>query len=257
MAMEDNKSWGSRAVDSSPKQNRQGGQRLEVFNEVLTRLQHLNHQDANLPGFKDQLWLHFNRLPPRYALDVSVERAEDVLTHKRLLHLAEDPAVRPVFEVRLVQVHPTSCGNSVDSNHLDSLVKEDAQSYENHSSRRGIHPPPTFGSSPNLEALVLQVYTFEVEDEDSVVHSTAQFSQRMHEITFSTVDRPKLLSQLTSLVSEIGLNIQEAHAFSTIDGFSLDVFVVDGWPHEETEQLKNRTKKGNTIITNMPNIYNA
>lgn len=40
----------------------------------------------------------------RYALDVNVERAEDVLTHKRLLHLAEDPANRPVFEVRMVQV---------------------------------------------------------------------------------------------------------------------------------------------------------
>lgn len=33
--------------------------------------------------------------------------------------------------------------------------------------------------------------------------------------------------QLSSLLSEIGLNIQEAHAFSTIDGYFLDVFVVD------------------------------
>jgi len=40
----------------------------------------------------------------RYALDVNVERAEDVLTHQRLLKLAEDPATRPVFEVRCVQV---------------------------------------------------------------------------------------------------------------------------------------------------------
>lgn len=38
--------------------------------------------------------------------------------------------------------------------------------------------------------------------------------------------------QLTSLLAELGLNIQEAHAFSTIDGYSLDVFVVDGWPYE-------------------------
>ncbi|GFZ09404.1 ACT-like protein tyrosine kinase family protein [Actinidia rufa] len=60
----------------------------------------------------------------------------------------------------------------------------------------------------------------------------------MHEITFSTVDKPKLLSQLTSLLSEIGLNIEEAHAFSTVDGFSLDVFVVDGWPHEVWLTLK-------------------
>lgn len=41
-----------------------------------------------------------------------------------------------------------------------------------------------------------------------------------------------LIVQLTSLLGEIGLNIQEAHAFSTVDGFSLDVFVVDGWPYE-------------------------
>lgn len=45
------------------------------------------------------LFLHL-----RYALDVNVESAEDVLTHKRLLHLAHDPANRPAFDVRLVQV---------------------------------------------------------------------------------------------------------------------------------------------------------
>lgn len=50
----------------------------------------------------------------RYAMDVNVERAEDVLTHKRLLHLAEDPASRPAFDVRLVQVkHADLCGFSV------------------------------------------------------------------------------------------------------------------------------------------------
>lgn len=42
----------------------------------------------------------------------------------------------------------------------------------------------------------------------------------------------KFSLQLTSLLSEIGLNIQEAHAFSTIDGYSLDVFLVDGWTLE-------------------------
>lgn len=41
-----------------------------------------------------------------------------------------------------------------------------------------------------------------------------------------------LLLQLTALLAEVGLNIQEAHAFSTTDGFSLDVFVVEGWPYE-------------------------
>ncbi|KAJ0097409.1 hypothetical protein Patl1_29192 [Pistacia atlantica] len=84
---------------------------------------------------------------------------------------------------------------------------------------------------------------------NSVLPCICHSSRPMHEITFSTVDKPKLLTQiahgfwfsfhkLTSLLSEIGLNIQEAHAFSTVDGFSLDVFVVDGWPLENTAELK-------------------
>ncbi|MBA0851358.1 hypothetical protein Goshw_018456, partial [Gossypium schwendimanii] len=250
---EDTESCGSRAVDSlvhvNPRHHRQ---KLDVYNEVLKRIQESNYEEANLPGFDDQLWLHFNRLPARYALDVNVERAEDVLTHKRLLHLAEDPANLPVFDVRIVQVYPVSASNSVDSVHSDSSVKADAESAY-HLNRQGIHPPPTFGSSPNLEAFYLQAS----EDRDSAVNSTSGL-RPMHEITFSTVDKPKLLSQvvdassspvvvmwaiLTSLLAELGLNIQEAHAFSTVDGYSLDVFVVDGWPFEETKELKDALEK--------------
>ncbi|KAL8115790.1 hypothetical protein AgCh_022334 [Apium graveolens] len=49
--------------------------------------------------------------------------------------------------------------------------------------------------------------------------------------------------ELTSLLAEVGLNIQEAHAFSTVDGYSLDVFVVEGWPLEETEKLRTALHK--------------
>lgn len=238
---EDVESCGSIAALSSHAQPRYQRQKLEVYNEVLRRIQQSNFEEANLPGFDDQLWLHFNRLPPRYALDVNVERAEDVLTHKRLLQFAEDPANQPAFEVRTVQVYHV--GNSVDSVHSDSSMIEDAQSSFNYSNRQGIHPPPTFGSSPNLEAFALQANRYHVEDGGSAMSSTPFFSRPMHEITFSTVDKPKLLSQLTSLLAEIGLNIQEAHAFSTVDGFSLDVFVVDGWHYEETEELKSVLQK--------------
>uniref|UniRef100_A0A453LHS4 Uncharacterized protein n=2 Tax=Aegilops tauschii subsp. strangulata TaxID=200361 RepID=A0A453LHS4_AEGTS len=73
----------------------------EVYTEVLARL---HAAEERAPGFDDDLWSHFNRLPARYAMDVNVERAEDVLTHKRLLELAKDPAQRPAFAVRAVQV---------------------------------------------------------------------------------------------------------------------------------------------------------
>ncbi|CAK7355629.1 unnamed protein product [Dovyalis caffra] len=243
---DDVESCGSRAVESysatanpSARHHHQR-QKLEVYNEVLKRIKHSNFEEANLTGFDDHLWLHFNRLPARYALDVNVERAEDVLMHKRLLQLAEDPANRPAFEVHLVQVYPVLNGNSTDSERLDSAMKEDAQS-SYFSNKQGMHPPPTFGSSPNVEAF--QAFRYHVEDGDGAVNSTPRLCRPMHEITFSTVDRPKLLSQLTSLLAEIGLNIQEAHAFSTVDGFSLDVFVVDGWLREETEELKNALEK--------------
>ncbi|KAJ7001542.1 hypothetical protein NC653_011833 [Populus alba x Populus x berolinensis] len=107
-------------------------QKHEVYNEILRHLKESNHEEANLPGFDDQLWTHFNSLPTRYALDVNVERAEDVLTHKRLLRLAHDPANRPAIEIRLVQVT--------------------------------MHPTPAFGSSPILEAIALEANKFDDQD---------------------------------------------------------------------------------------------
>ncbi|GFS34699.1 ACT-like protein tyrosine kinase family protein [Actinidia rufa] len=218
MVMEDNESCGSRVVEPSQANSRQQRRKLEVYNQVLRRLRESNNQEAKEPGFEDELWAHFNRLPARYALDVNVERAEDVLMHKRLLQLARDPDNRPAFEIRLVQVLPTSDGNTVDSACSRSPRNDGAQS---------IHPPPAFGSSPNLEALALEAS--QPQDGDSDV-SRPHYSRPMHEITFSTDDKPKLLSQ-------------EAHAFSTVDGYSLDVFVVDGWPYEETELLQTALEK--------------
>ncbi|MBA0677060.1 hypothetical protein Goari_018487, partial [Gossypium aridum] len=135
-------------------------------------------------------------------------------------------------------VQSISDGSLVDPALSNPSCGDSAQSDPKHVIRRSIHPPPAFGSSPNLEALALEADKSEDQDGDSSVHANSHFSRPMHEITFSTEDKPKLLSQLTALLAEIGLNIQEAHAFSTVDGYSLDVFVVDGWPYEETEQLK-------------------
>ncbi|KAF3615658.1 hypothetical protein CQW23_04784 [Capsicum baccatum] len=235
MAMDDNESCGSRAMEPvSPKQNRLQRQKVEVFNQVLSRLQDLNLEEVKLPGFEDHLWLHFNRLPVRYASDVNVERAEDVLMHKRLLDLAEDPENRPAFDVRLVQVQPMYNGVSSNTVDVDPSVKEDIPS---------IHPPPTFGSAPNLQSLEIHDNKAHVNDGESDINSTSRTTRPMHEITFSTIDKPKTLTQLTNIISEIGLNIEEAHVFSTTDGFSLDVFVVDGWPYEETELLKSEVQK--------------
>ncbi|PQQ13460.1 serine/threonine-protein kinase STY17 [Prunus yedoensis var. nudiflora] len=108
---EDVESCGSRAALSSHAQPRHQRQKLEVYNEVLRRIQQSNFEEANLLGFDDQLWLHFNRLPARYRLNPR------------------------------------------------------------------IHPPPTFGSSPNLEAFALQENRYHVEDGGSAMSSTPFFSR--------------------------------------------------------------------------------
>lgn len=65
MVMEDNESCGSRVVDSAPTNSRQQRKKLEVYNEVLRRLKESNNVEAQQPGFDDELWAHFNRLPTR------------------------------------------------------------------------------------------------------------------------------------------------------------------------------------------------
>ncbi|URE15346.1 Kinase family [Musa troglodytarum] len=244
MAIEDaTESCGSRAAsDSSHTHNRQQQRhKMDVYNEVLRRLRDAGRPEVQSPSFEDGLWNHFNRLPARYALDVNVERAEDVLMHKELLELAQEPDNRPVFSVRLVQVTPVLDGNQADSSDSNAPEMGDAQSTSTYI-RQSVHPPPAFGSSPNLEALALEASRQQDHDGDSGANAP-QFLRPMHEIAFSTHDKPKLLSLLTSLLAELGLNIQEAHAFSTNDGYSLDVFVVDGWPYEETERLRDSLQK--------------
>lgn len=65
MAIEDNESCGSRVVDSATTSGRHQRKKLEVYNEVLRRLKESNNEEAVEPGFDDELWAHFNRLPTR------------------------------------------------------------------------------------------------------------------------------------------------------------------------------------------------
>ncbi|CAJ2675812.1 unnamed protein product [Trifolium pratense] len=176
--------------------------KVEVYNEILNRLRELNIPDVTLPYFEDELWLHFNTLPTRYALEMNVQKAQDVLMHKNLQNMARTIASRPAIEVRLLQVHSAS----------------------------GVHSSKSINSNLQKE--------INLQDTDFPCNMRS-----MHEITISTSDKPKLFSQLTTLLSEIGLNIQEAHAFSTLDGYSLDVFVVDGWEGQDTERLKHEVTK--------------
>eukprot|EP00850_Spirogloea_muscicola_P011901 SM000075S21990 [mRNA] locus=s75:497603:502103:+ [translate_table: standard] len=246
-------SGGGAAGSSSPTHQRQRVKQ-DVCNEVLRRLAEAGDPAVARPSFADELLSHFLRLPTRYALDVNTERAEDVLTHKRLLELAAVPDNRPAFHIRAVHVLPAGTEEvdpSPDSSPMDS--PQDGSYLAGPHARSHYRPShaPAFGSSPNLEALALDMSKPSPIEEDSGSgrgQHAATLSPRyphlpMHEVTFSTIDKPKLLSQLSALLADVELNIREAHVFSTADGYSLDVFVVDGWPTEETNELEEALRK--------------
>jgi len=71
MVMEDNESCASRVIfdalpTSQATMDRRERIKMEVFDEVLRRLRQSDIEDAHLPGFEDDLWNHFNRLPARF-----------------------------------------------------------------------------------------------------------------------------------------------------------------------------------------------
>lgn len=66
---EDKESCGSRRVETpSSAKSRAQQKKAEVYNEVLRRLKEVGHYEAQEMDFDDQLWAHFNRLPPRSHL---------------------------------------------------------------------------------------------------------------------------------------------------------------------------------------------
>ncbi|XBJ06252.1 hypothetical protein VPH35_024900 [Triticum aestivum] len=175
------------------------GARLSgVSREIYDRLRAAGNQEALSDPFFDRvLEDHYERLPASYYVDLDVNKAEDVLLHRRILAECADPDNRPVFHARFLRYL-----------HEDKL--QDAE-------------------------------------RDTEI-------QLLHEIIFSSVDKPKLLCQLATLVCDLGFNICEAHVFTTTDGLCLGIFVVDGWETEETDgllqQLK-ETAKRNPSLSNL------
>lgn len=193
--------------------------------------------DSFIATFSPSSPLKITAFPPlfphRYALDVNISTL-DVLNHKRLLDSARaDPSavsfqVRPVDVVSGADAARKPSFGSLDVSSLSSRL---AQMSPLRSPGVRNLPRPAFGSSPNLQALVL-----EAEERLEAAHPTPV--NVFYEVTIASIDQPKLLSRLSESLGDLGLNICEAHAFNTKDRFALDVFVVNGWVGGGTEDLE-------------------
>jgi hypothetical protein len=105
--------------------------RKEIFDRLMAK--GIQEVVSDPPAFRQQLDRHFERMPARsasspslsvryalvfvlspasawltcggsYSIDLDVEKAEDVLLHRRILDECADPDKRPVFHVRFLRV---------------------------------------------------------------------------------------------------------------------------------------------------------
>ncbi|PWZ13434.1 Serine/threonine-protein kinase STY17 [Zea mays] len=153
-------SCGSRGASPPPPPSAGGAagrrRKAEAYAEVLRRIRAgAGGYGAARPGLEDELWAHFQGLPARYALDVNVERVEDVLLHKKLLEQAHKPMNGLVFDVRPAQ----------------GFTLEESTGFESTTS-----------------------FKQEEQDPQSSVF-TSRDQRPLHEVIFACDDKPKLLSQ--------------------------------------------------------------
>ncbi|XP_061969352.1 serine/threonine-protein kinase STY46-like isoform X2 [Populus nigra] len=234
---------------SSPPRSFGSFSNHDVRNDVYNRFIESGHEEAvsNPELFREHIDSHFNRLPASYGLDVNMDRVEDVLLHQKLLAMAKDPERRPVYHIRFLEKlrTKTECNGEQQFITMTPIPRPACDTDDGGvvpSQKRIKDCTIEFEPCSKLEDLNLDVRKSSKDMEER--YHSGDVSRRqevshvpIHEFIFSTVDKPKLLSQLSALLSDIGLNIREAHVFSTTDGYSLDVFVVDGWPIEDTDGL--------------------
>ncbi|GLU16549.1 hypothetical protein SLE2022_329800 [Rubroshorea leprosula] len=228
---------------SSPPRSFGNSSVSDLKNDIYNRLVENGNEEALFnPDFRDQLDAHFNRLPPSYGYD-NMDRVEDFVLHMQLLAKAKDPKQQPVYHIRFVEKltkAESSCEQQSAASFSSLSPFDDGDNEGVVQSRKRTKECVEFEPCSKLEDLNLDVRKNCKGVEERCL--AENFTQRqkdvhIHEVIFSTVDKPKLLSQLSALLSDIGLNIREAHVFSTTDGYSLDVFVVDGWDSEETDRF--------------------
>ncbi|XP_044454319.1 serine/threonine-protein kinase STY8 [Triticum aestivum] len=235
-------------ADSDAESRWPPGAAADVRRGVYDRLRAAGNQEALSDPFFDRvLEDHYERLPASYYIDLDVNKAEDVLLHRRILAECADPDNRPVFHARFLR-------------YLRKDKPPEVGSAPNENANCGCSLAPNLSNGEferMMEGFSLGPIREGVDEAISARRDTQirlHEIHLLHEIIFSSVDKPKFLSQLSTLLSDLGLNIRDAHVFFTTDGLCLAIFLVDGWETEETDgllqQLK-ETAKRNPSLSNL------
>ncbi|KAF2291227.1 hypothetical protein GH714_020746 [Hevea brasiliensis] len=193
---------------SSPPRSFGNFSNYDVRNAVYNRLMESGHNEAvsNPELFRELLNVHFNRLPPSYGLDINMDRVEDVLLHQRLLTSAKDPEKRPVYHIRFLENLCTRKEDVDDQQFMNIISIErpdfDADNGVVKSNKRIRDCTIDFEPCSKLEDLNLDVRRNskgleEMYHGENVSRRQEFVHVPIHEVIFSTIDKPKLLSQDT------------------------------------------------------------
>eukprot|EP01025_Chloroclados_australasicus_P038950 TRINITY_DN4019_c0_g1_i1.p1 TRINITY_DN4019_c0_g1~~TRINITY_DN4019_c0_g1_i1.p1 ORF type:complete len:559 (+),score=63.44 TRINITY_DN4019_c0_g1_i1:239-1915(+) len=199
----------------------------QALHQFVEYLRSRGDIDVNNNDFIQSLVEHFKLLPTRYALDVTTD-SMDIYYHWSLLQEARRDPQAILFHVRLVQIFVNINDSAMFQ--ADSEEEQDVLGLQS-----STLPKPAFGASPCSEERTMQEWL-----------PSAQW-----EITVSCKDQQKLLSKITNVFWEVGLNIREAHIFNTSDSFALDAFIVDGWRGCDKHVLEETLRQKFVVLTQM------
>uniref|UniRef100_A0A6T7VVI0 Protein kinase domain-containing protein n=1 Tax=Pyramimonas obovata TaxID=1411642 RepID=A0A6T7VVI0_9CHLO len=233
-----------------------------IYYQLLDRGRERGDDTILQPKFRQSLHHHFDRLPTRYALEIFDADPDNVLLHKNLLEevgRTDRPSEFPALTIRTVEQLYVP-----EEEELNSLAASSSSVSRTKLLRR--HPAPSFGSSPNLPMLATSSPRSSIVEncnsstgtsvnwDGSSVEEMSDYYKRgvqmrrtssdlqavsrlFQEVTIAGRDVPHRLATLSAAVCDVGLNVREAHVFTTTDGFLLDIFVTDEADVADTEGL--------------------
>ncbi|GJN39931.1 hypothetical protein PR202_gb29085 [Eleusine coracana subsp. coracana] len=211
-AGEELQDWEEATGESSPPSRSQSCASQLVLHEVMGRIDdrlRRTTQELVGPSFKRRLYLHLQRLPPRYLVDHDFDdKADDVLLHWGILDECADPDKRPVFHARYIKVHSSPVFPI-----LSITVRADCDG-----SYKAVDEP----CEKLMEDLSLERRKT-VDGNDSMsISSRCRGDLKtilLHEIVFSSLDKPKAppSDSTTSSTSEKILDLKQMVGDSEID----------------------------------------
>ena len=204
----------------------------QVAVRVIERLKDTWHELEDV-SLEAAVKVHLLRLPRRYALDI--HNLEDLRTHMSLLQAAQSSNGAVLCDSRGIRLSSAALGD-VSNSSLHDMDTTGSVGPGSPSAKR--LRAPSFGSSFNLQ-------TLDEHANCAGIGGSGGSGQQppVYEISVSGLNRPRMLSRVSTALFDIGLNISEAHVFCTEDGFALDVFVVQGWVIDDAVNLNNTLAK--------------